>query len=160
MNMVTTFNRGDLISFGKYLLSQERKQSFIDNPHFLGGNALEYRLAEIHHADIENWMESKSLKDKPNRKVKIGDIVVYFPSPDQEYDKYTRNNQHEPFNPVPAMVTAIWSEECVNLTVFPDAPFEPHKEGAASCPVAISVTSCTKLPKGTHNPQTGMWDFR
>lgn len=156
--MVTTFNRGDLVSFGKYLLSQERTNLITSNHKEGDPVPLEERLMEVYHADVENWMETKGAKKKPNRKVKIGDTVKYYPSTDQEYDKYARNNNA---TVVPALVTAVWSEECVNLTVFPDAPYEVNNpEASGHCPSAISVTSCTKQPDGTHNPQTGMWDFR
>ncbi len=57
--MVTTFNRKDMISFGKYLLSEERRQRFINHPVF-GSNNLEERLSDVHHADIENWINSKN----------------------------------------------------------------------------------------------------
>lgn len=57
--MVTTFNRKDMISFGNYLLSGERRQRFINHPDFQG-DMIEVRLSEVHHADIENWINSKN----------------------------------------------------------------------------------------------------
>jgi hypothetical protein len=115
-----------------------------------------HRLAEVSHADVENWMHERDKEPKlhSKRKAKVGDVVLYYPSEDQEYDEYARNNNA---SVVPALVTAVWSEDCVNLTVFPDAPF---KTEAAACPASFSITSACKLPEGTHNSQTGMWDFK
>jgi len=53
--MVTSFNRKDLVSFGNYLLSEERRELFKQHPD-LGENQLEERLANVHHADFSNWM--------------------------------------------------------------------------------------------------------
>jgi len=61
--MVTYFNRKDLVSFGSYLLSEKRKAMFqssfdeaikngVQNP-----LSVEESLKEVHHADIENWIQ-------------------------------------------------------------------------------------------------------
>lgn len=161
--MVTTFNKKDLTSFGSYLLSEERtnriKSSYLEEDKV----SLEERLREVYHADMENWLAQTGKTGYPEPKVlKVGMIVNYFPSKDQEYDKFARNNGAQV---VPAIVTAIWSPECANLTVLPDAPDVPFKsEGYPDdyepVPACISVTSVNKLPVGTHNDQTGMWDFK
>ncbi|MEM9836162.1 MAG: hypothetical protein AAF828_06655 [Bacteroidota bacterium] len=65
--MVTYFNRKDLISFGQYLMSQERRNRFeaaykeairsdFDIP------PTEERLRHVHHADVENWMKDQRQK--------------------------------------------------------------------------------------------------
>ena len=54
--MVTYFNRKDLVSFGNYLLSDERKERFQNYPE-PPSISLEERLRNVTHADIENWME-------------------------------------------------------------------------------------------------------
>lgn len=51
------FSRIDLVSFGNYLLSEERRQLFVQNPNFEKGELLEERLKHVHNADIENWKE-------------------------------------------------------------------------------------------------------
>ena len=53
----------DLISFGNYLLSEERKESFKANPQFPNDELLEERLSNVHHADIENWKYLQQLKE-------------------------------------------------------------------------------------------------
>ena len=53
--MVLYFNKRDLVSFGNYLLSKERRELYKNHPE-LGETNLEARLAEVNHADIENWM--------------------------------------------------------------------------------------------------------
>jgi hypothetical protein len=58
--MVTTFNKKDLVKFGKYLLSEKREESLkqisIENP-----TALPYEeiSREVYHADFENWKEKQ-----------------------------------------------------------------------------------------------------
>lgn len=70
--MVTQFNQKDLVDFGNYLLSSERKQMFNTEPGYM---PLEDRLKGVHHADVTNWLE----KQKPNflyttcGTVKVGD---------------------------------------------------------------------------------------
>lgn len=62
--MVTQFNRKDLIEFGQYLLSPERRERFSNHPQ-LGPETLEQRLSNVNHADIENFIfakEQRSLK--------------------------------------------------------------------------------------------------
>ncbi len=53
--MVLYFNKRDLISFGNYLLSDERRELYANHPE-LGDNNLDERLANVNHSDIENWM--------------------------------------------------------------------------------------------------------
>jgi hypothetical protein len=60
MNMVTQFNEGDLVSFGNYLLSDARKQRFINHPEADKMPPLEDRLSMVHHADIANWIDMQS----------------------------------------------------------------------------------------------------
>jgi len=61
--MVTYFNKKDLVSFGSYLLSEKRKamfQSSFDEAIKNGAKIpfpVEDSLKEVHHADIENWIE-------------------------------------------------------------------------------------------------------
>ena len=55
--IMAKYKKKDLISFGNYLLSKERKKRFKQYTHpFL---TVKERLLEVHHADIENWKESK-----------------------------------------------------------------------------------------------------
>lgn len=53
--MVTYFNRKDLVSFGNYLLSEERKTRF---EQIESETPVEERLKQVSHADVENWIES------------------------------------------------------------------------------------------------------
>lgn len=54
--MVTYFNKKDLVNFGNYLLSEERKKLFESHPEHI--SSLEERLSKVHHADVENFLES------------------------------------------------------------------------------------------------------
>ena len=55
--MVLYFNKRDLVKFGNYLGSEERKQLFKTHPEF-GEQHLEERLSQVHNSDIENWLAS------------------------------------------------------------------------------------------------------
>lgn len=55
--MVTTFNKKDLVSFGKYLLSEKRKEKILLIPHSLSD---EERLKNVYHADVENWLGARN----------------------------------------------------------------------------------------------------
>lgn len=76
--MVTYFNRKDLVSFGSYLLSEKRKarfQTMYDNdllampqkPEigsvFPRPLTVEDRLKDVHHSDVENWLEELNKED-------------------------------------------------------------------------------------------------
>lgn len=52
--MVTYFNKKDLVNFGNYLLSEERRELFKQHPEPVG--TLEERLSKVHHSDIENFL--------------------------------------------------------------------------------------------------------
>ncbi|WP_322545011.1 hypothetical protein [Elizabethkingia miricola] len=56
--MVINFNKKDLVSFGNYLLSEERenslKQTNKENENF---PSYEDRKREVTHADYCNWMD-------------------------------------------------------------------------------------------------------
>ena len=56
--MVTYYNRKDLVSFGTYLLSEERKRRYEEFDLVRGpsGPPAEERLKTVNHADIENWL--------------------------------------------------------------------------------------------------------
>lgn len=58
--MVTYFNKKDLVDFGNYLLSEERKMLFENHPEPVG--TLEERLAKVHHSDIENFLSMNRKK--------------------------------------------------------------------------------------------------
>lgn len=65
--MVTYFNEKDMISFGQYLLSDERKQRFQESYKEKirqgANNPLppEESLKFVHHADVENWKHNQRI---------------------------------------------------------------------------------------------------
>jgi len=59
--MVTYFNTKDIVSFGEYLLSEERKQMILNHPESENSD-IETRLKSVSHADIENWKVWKRKK--------------------------------------------------------------------------------------------------
>lgn len=56
----------ELVSFGEYLLSDERKQLIINHPDAASMAPVEDRLKQVHDADVKNWME-KNLKSEENQ---------------------------------------------------------------------------------------------
>lgn len=48
--------------------------------------------------------------------VKVGTIVQFFPYLEDTDARSNNNND----SPIPAIVTRVWSADCVNLTIFPD----------------------------------------
>lgn len=66
--MVTYFNRKDLVSFGSYLLSENRKSRFLESykEQIRSGVhnplSVEESLVDVYHADVENWLEEKKSK--------------------------------------------------------------------------------------------------
>lgn len=61
--MVTYYNRKDMVSFGRYLLSEERTKRISDNHETDDPCTLEERLREVYHADVENWKISKKIDE-------------------------------------------------------------------------------------------------
>lgn len=51
------YTESDLVSFGNYMVSEERKLMFDDGD--WGGLTKAERLSQVHHADIENWKEKR-----------------------------------------------------------------------------------------------------
>ena len=60
--MVTYFNKKDLVSFGEYLLSDERKEKIINHPEASKMPPVEERLKQVHHADLCNWFDKVGKK--------------------------------------------------------------------------------------------------
>lgn len=58
--MVVYFNKKDLVDFGNYLLSDERKELQESHPYPL--EPIESVLKKVSHADIENFLENKKKK--------------------------------------------------------------------------------------------------
>lgn len=54
--------RKDLVSFGNYLLSKERRKLFEADPEPPKGPMLEERLSVVGHGDIENWKHDQKQK--------------------------------------------------------------------------------------------------
>lgn len=51
------FTRAELVQFGNFLLSKERRDTFRKTRR--KGFSLKERLSEVHHADVENFISSK-----------------------------------------------------------------------------------------------------
>lgn len=52
--MVIFFLEEDLVSFGKYMVSVERRELFENHPD-PSGLSLQERLSMVHDADLANW---------------------------------------------------------------------------------------------------------
>lgn len=58
--MVTFFEEKDLVSFGEYLLSEERTNMILDHPEFQDRST--DALKDVYEADLANWAEKISRK--------------------------------------------------------------------------------------------------
>lgn len=54
--MVTYFNKKDLVNFGKYLLSDERRQSLKATKSEI---PLAERLKNVYHSDVEKFLDKE-----------------------------------------------------------------------------------------------------
>lgn len=52
--MIIYFTEEDLVSFGNYMVSAERKKFYEMHPD-PSGTSVEERLSTVHDADIQNW---------------------------------------------------------------------------------------------------------
>ncbi len=59
--MDTYFNAKEMISFGNFLLSEERTEMLVKHPETTEENISE-RINQVSHADFENWKQ-KNDKD-------------------------------------------------------------------------------------------------
>lgn len=57
--MVLYFNKSDMISFGEYMVSEERTQWIINHPDAATMPPVDDRLKQVHDADYQNWLEWK-----------------------------------------------------------------------------------------------------
>ena len=56
------FSKEDIISFGEYMVSEERTQNIINHPDAKHMAPVEDRLKQVHDADYENWLIWKENK--------------------------------------------------------------------------------------------------
>lgn len=49
------------------------------------------------------------------RTPRLGETVLFYPKPDDSVAKSNHND-----DPIPAIITRVWSAICVNLKIFPD----------------------------------------
>jgi hypothetical protein len=72
--MVIYFTEEDLISFGEYMVSPQRRQLFRDKPN-PEGLSLDERLAMVHDADLSNWAylasTNRQVMDEINNEDKV-----------------------------------------------------------------------------------------
>lgn len=76
--MVTTFNQKDMISFGRFLLSKERKQKFTET-HTDDMIPLEERMSEVYGADLANWLTERD-QEKRKSVISIKEPVEFVES--------------------------------------------------------------------------------
>ena len=63
------FTKSDLISFGQYLLSEERARKFRETAQVVRFSVKE-RLSQVHDADFQNWLEARNRKPESFLQIK------------------------------------------------------------------------------------------
>lgn len=56
------FSKEDIISFGEYMVSEERTQNIINHPNASMMAPVADRLKQVHDDDYQNWLEWKERK--------------------------------------------------------------------------------------------------
>jgi hypothetical protein len=80
--MVTYFNEKDMVSFGLYLLSDERKQRFQESYKEAIRNGIknplppEESLKLVHHADVENWKHKQTSTKSASKSNKTVEVAI------------------------------------------------------------------------------------
>ena len=64
--MVIMFTEADLVSFGEYMISQNRKDFYINNPTIQDN--LEELLSQVNNIDLENWMRISNTPQQESTK--------------------------------------------------------------------------------------------
>jgi len=79
--MVTTFNKKDLVSFGKYLLSEQREES-LKNTSKLNETSLPYEemFREVYDADLQNWL---AIKNEFSNVTAVGEMCLESLDPEE-----------------------------------------------------------------------------
>lgn len=69
--MVIFFTESDLVSFGEYMISEERKDLYCKNPNLQDN--LQVLLSQVNNIDLENWMKitNKPQQDPPKPNMKL-----------------------------------------------------------------------------------------
>jgi len=62
--MIMYFNKEELISFGEYMVSDERTQKIINHPSASKMAPVEERLKQVHPLDFDNWLDWAKGKGK------------------------------------------------------------------------------------------------
>lgn len=55
----SNYSKADLVGFGNYLLSKERKERYANHPEADKMPPLDDRLSMVNDADVANWKERK-----------------------------------------------------------------------------------------------------
>lgn len=58
---VLAYTEKDLVSFGRYMVSKERKNRYKNHPAYPNNERLKERLREVNHADLCNWKEKEGI---------------------------------------------------------------------------------------------------
>lgn len=72
----------------------------------------------------------------------VGRIVHFYPN---EADYTARSNGVKPGEPLAAIITRVWNEDGVNLTIFPDA--------------AAPLSRTSVVRRGVAHENSSSWDW-
>ena len=64
------FTEDQLVSFGQYLLSEEREKRIKSTR--IRNSSIKNRMRDVHHADFENWLAKEEMKRKQQKSINQG----------------------------------------------------------------------------------------
>lgn len=73
--MVIYFTEEDLISFGEYMVSEQRKKLFESHPDPTN-LSLEERLSVVHDADLSNWAFLQTTKEQITNEINNENKII------------------------------------------------------------------------------------
>lgn len=97
--MITLFDERDLVSFGMYMISEQRKDSIKNNPEITNNEARKAILKTVTQFDFNNWLALKLKDDRESMGDSENPAEVINPEDIEEVAEIEDNPKIVPLNP-------------------------------------------------------------